>query len=940
MKTIVHALAFASTTLVVTAKLTPLDQRDATPVKDSIKAKVYALIDSVLNPRSLKARQDQCVQDDYYDVLSSYARVDAFCGRFLDLDPAVVYTDVTPIVTVSSVYATSTRTINGETLVTPFSTVTVTSSTTSPALVARGPVPAAYLVERGAEDAALMMRMRHIAKRQDDYIDVDAAVSSFCLHCRAISPLTTTSTYTNLPIYTTRLVQANARVSVISTRTAPTQVTTETVVETVTQASGTATSATVAIDIAESTPTSIPITCPDADGTNQTQLIGGRNYIYSVACGVDYLDENVAERTYATFTDCVSACSIANDANSAAACQGVSFTGPPENGAANCFFKQSTNLEIIAAGGSVAILENVGVFESGAPNARIAFASATDSGAVDNALTGTATTVAIITPAPFRLTNRQVVTADGTSFYTATESSTYISANGSWTSAYYSSYSYAWGASGATTFASTTTITAEESSSSSGSSSGSGAGAGSGSGSGVGSSSGTGSGSGSSAGGGAGNTTIIGNGEGATVRNETVTTREGNTTTTTETITYVYPNGTSATFRTVTREIISSSSSSSGSGSGGSSGLTTGSSVTNNTENYRRTITIIIIDESGSQGGSGGSGGGTAIQITTIYQTTVTSILPPGGATSGSGGGGGGGFSTVFSGAVTSSATVVPSNTTTSFASSTSSATFGASSTAASDFDSTVTETATSTVTTRPTVSPSSGVPPVSVPSTAPFPNTTTTMTRSSSSGARTGTGDESTSFYQPTTFVPTGTAPSYSITPTTNGSYTNPTLTSIPPFSPSFPSGPRTGIDDVPPTSSQTAPFPIPSNSTTAGPTGTGPTGTGVTSFPTTTPSSTFNVSSTSAPRSGADSTSMPLTTGPSSIPINSSNSTIPFPTAPSTSLTGCPTVSVGTVTITSVTTVSACYSSCRPIRGWGSHHTKGSKPYWGAYDNDDDDS
>lgn len=98
MKSFVLALALASSPLITEARIAPLERRDIAPVRDSVKAKVFALIDSVLHPKSLKPRQDSCVQDEYYDVLNAYSAIGPFCQQFLDPEPIVEYVEFTPTV--------------------------------------------------------------------------------------------------------------------------------------------------------------------------------------------------------------------------------------------------------------------------------------------------------------------------------------------------------------------------------------------------------------------------------------------------------------------------------------------------------------------------------------------------------------------------------------------------------------------------------------------------------------------------------------------------------------------------------------------------------------------------------------------------------------------------------------------------------------------------
>lgn len=109
--------------------------------------------------------------------------------------------------TVSEYYTTRTIIQGGVTLETPYSTVTILTTTTAADVEKRAAqvTARARIEQRDPGAAALIHRVREVAssaalaRRQDDGIDVDAAVSSFCLYCRDNLAPTTTESYAGLP---------------------------------------------------------------------------------------------------------------------------------------------------------------------------------------------------------------------------------------------------------------------------------------------------------------------------------------------------------------------------------------------------------------------------------------------------------------------------------------------------------------------------------------------------------------------------------------------------------------------------------------------------------------------------------------------------------------------------------------------------------------------
>ncbi|KAM0723848.1 hypothetical protein Q7P37_000838 [Cladosporium fusiforme] len=231
--------------------------------------------------------------------------------------------------------------------------------------------------------------------------------------------------------------------------------------------------------------TAPPFTCPDDDGQLISQMLGSERFDYDVFCDTDLPQSpDISEElrlSYASLAECVAACSYANAQFEQPVCQGAVFLGSTTD-ETNCFLKSGANVNdsVSKPGVDIAILRRiaVGIDENNAEGTNtenIPFSAATPT--VDPAEIGSGIVAAlgnstlsmpIITPpAGYLVSGRPAlngVTAfstyvsDGSTFSTGSAFSTYVSGNGSWYSAYYSTFSVAWSnaqtiyAAGETTF--------------------------------------------------------------------------------------------------------------------------------------------------------------------------------------------------------------------------------------------------------------------------------------------------------------------------------------------------------------------------------------------------------------------------------------------------------------------------------------------------------
>ncbi|KAF2157015.1 hypothetical protein K461DRAFT_317183 [Myriangium duriaei CBS 260.36] len=409
MKSFAIALAFASTSLI-----SPINARSFAQLRaeeaagsgsNNLKHKLFGLMDKVLHSTSsLDKRGARCVQDQYWDILHDAPNITPFCASFLNIPPVTVYEDVTYTSTTTDVY--STQTIVDPVFVrkTPYTTTTVSVTTTKAAVTGTA-------AKRGSDHVDLLRRVKAVAASATrSNADINPAVSSFCSFCVVNVAPTVTETFSDYVVIQTVSAYDVETSHSTHVNVAPTKTATVTAIVTVapsaaasstvqtnatvvgTQINRTAsgidpnnrssstssgesnsvtgnplTSGSTSSQVASGTTTSTQtvatspfFSCPKNDKTNVTQIVDGFAFSYTVRCGYSLFDDNVAERTYSSFTDCVSACSVANEGLNSVACAAVDYTGPSPDGTPNCFLKIASNFAVSVAGVDVAILHTVG----------------------------------------------------------------------------------------------------------------------------------------------------------------------------------------------------------------------------------------------------------------------------------------------------------------------------------------------------------------------------------------------------------------------------------------------------------------------------------------------------------------------------------------------------------------------------------------------------
>lgn len=224
----------------------------------------------------------------------------------------------------------------------------------------------------------------------------------------------------------------------------------------------------VVVSPIESTPTSVSssapqpaapaFSCPEDNNTTVSQLFGNERFDYQVLCDTDVLDANFwTGIEYSTFSECVAACSSANYQFNDVVCAAAAYYG----NAGSCFLKASANRTVSALGVNTAILQRIAVgISEGEPlgtATESSFGGVTStmdpadmSSTMSSIISNSTTTIPIITPGPENPTSGLLVNGPSTSYITyisngetyssGTVFSTYVSANGTWYSSYYHTY--------------------------------------------------------------------------------------------------------------------------------------------------------------------------------------------------------------------------------------------------------------------------------------------------------------------------------------------------------------------------------------------------------------------------------------------------------------------------------------------------------------------
>lgn len=196
-------------------------------------------------------------------------------------------------------------------------------------------------------------------------------------------------------------------------------------------------------------------------------MVGNERYDYLVLCDTDLANANIYDGalTYSSFSECVAACSIADQQFDSPVCRGVAFD-TTASGAGNCFLKGDSSSPVIAQGVDSALLQRIAVGVSnndfyGSTTEALSFAGAsatTDSSAfnsmMSSVLANSTENMPMVTPrgGP-AASGRQVAAITAFSMYVS-EGSTYstgqgfstniTNANGGFHWTYYSSYYLSW----------------------------------------------------------------------------------------------------------------------------------------------------------------------------------------------------------------------------------------------------------------------------------------------------------------------------------------------------------------------------------------------------------------------------------------------------------------------------------------------------------------
>lgn len=215
-------------------------------------------------------------------------------------------------------------------------------------------------------------------------------------------------------------------------------------------------------------PTAPPFTCPEDNGRTISQMLGTERFDYDVYCDKDLPSSSDTDipldLSYDSFAQCVAACSLSNAQfpGGPPVCQGVAYFEASGN---NCILKSAANAtdSIDAPGVDIAILKRIALgidedntdgtsTETVTPDEPTPTYNAADLGSMLSTMMGESTTSvpiyppAIITgrPAMDGVTAYSTYVSNGQTYSTGSVFSTYVSANGSWYSAYYSTWSLAW----------------------------------------------------------------------------------------------------------------------------------------------------------------------------------------------------------------------------------------------------------------------------------------------------------------------------------------------------------------------------------------------------------------------------------------------------------------------------------------------------------------
>ncbi|KAI7324692.1 hypothetical protein KC315_g8174 [Hortaea werneckii] len=435
-----------------------------------------------------------CYEDEYYKFLDNSTIGESFCQSLLDYPNTTVTVDYTPTSTFYDEYTTLVATQTSVVRETPTSTVTATITLGGGAKVRRQPeiTSRAKLTGDEGTDFIAMFRRQASDVPDSESDDMRASFVSAC-SCQTYGGPTVTETYTNQPTVTT--ISGFARTTTTETTTRVAGPVTTTVTTSVNgtagslplgtasasgsspseaqssdQAAGSSgtTVSTTSTSGASPTPTAPIYSCPEADNTTISYLVGAERFDYLILCDTD-IDEDTfyGSLYYSSFAQCIGACSTTDNNFNAPVCQGVSYFNSPNENGYNCFMKVAGNETVPSVGTDSAILQRIviGVSEdneAGTTTEAGPFATETPesspeemSSMVSSMMGNSTSSMPMITPGPNMQPSGHIVNvgpytsystyvSNGSTFSSGTAFSTRYTSNGVWYESYYTTYTLAW----------------------------------------------------------------------------------------------------------------------------------------------------------------------------------------------------------------------------------------------------------------------------------------------------------------------------------------------------------------------------------------------------------------------------------------------------------------------------------------------------------------
>ncbi|GAB1738120.1 hypothetical protein NU219Hw_g2652t1 [Hortaea werneckii] len=489
---VVAALCLTLTSVFVDARAARQVQvRNANAESNGGAASWLRNLKALLAPRQ---EPNVCYEDEYYRFLGNSAIGESFCQSLLDYPNTTITVDYTPTSTFYDEYTTYVSTSTSVVRETPTSTVTATVTIGGGAKARRQPEITARAKLTGDEvsDFIAMFRRQASDVPASEGDDMQASFVSAC-SCQTYGGPTVTETYTNQPTIVT--ISGFDRTTTIETTTRIDRPVTTTITTSVNgtaaslplgtasasgsnpsdaQSSGQAagslgtTVATTSTSGASPTPTAPIYSCPEADNTTISYLVGAERFDYLILCDTD-IDEDTfyGALYYSSFAQCIGACSTTDNNFNAPVCQGVSYFNAPNENGYNCFMKVAGNETVPSVGTDSAILQRIviGVSEdneAGTTTEAGPFATETPenspeemSSMVSSMMGNSTSSMPMITPGPNMqpsghlvnvgpYTSYSTYVSNGSTYSSGTAFSTRYTSNGVWYESYYTTYTLAW----------------------------------------------------------------------------------------------------------------------------------------------------------------------------------------------------------------------------------------------------------------------------------------------------------------------------------------------------------------------------------------------------------------------------------------------------------------------------------------------------------------